>query len=298
MHPPAPPGSEETSSESTANATPSQRLAQHDDSMPATRLEQTTQHSNKNLQTAPSGGEYRLVCLNLDLARQLDQCKIISRAEQQGGVTHASPGSPNRTKDDQIRHPLATRLRTALAATWEFVSIIQSYAGERKRKRGDASTSGNDIQPQSEPTPPQARPSIITFLNILSVYFQLMAVYDSLFCSLLTQLADEALDEFLGIDQLFGMIPPIQHSDMQVKILVHAILRQFELLEKILDLPTELCVTDKEAQYKGFKLLDAGCTKALLEAVGFNGGADCQGGLEVLSSLRESLENVQTTLDI
>ena len=144
-------------------------------------------------------------------------------------------------------------------------------------------------------------PGIIVTLNLLSVYLQLVVIYDKLFQCLSNQLFDASVGFVAGLETRLGLQLTgfsVQQGNLQIKILMHAILHQFETIESILGLPTEFRVTEKHENYSG--LFEDGRARGLLEAMS-NGkwchaAVDDHCGLKALSSLRELLKRVQMSL--
>lgn len=235
------------------------------------------------------GCDHRLSSLNLDLSRRLQQYLAIARS-QENPMLDMNPDSPPATDSGKICQE-GELFRDALSDTSEFLAIIQSYGSER---RGGSSDTIHNASP---------RLGIIVTLNLLSVYLQLAMIYDKLFQCLSNQLFDASVasvagPETLPVLQLTGF--SVQRGNLQTKILIHAILHQFEMIESILGLPTEFRVTEKQDSYSG--LFEDGRAGALLEAMS-NGkwchaAVDDHCGLKALSSLREMLKRVQMSLNM
>lgn len=94
-------------------------------------------------------------------------------------------------------------------------------------------------------------------------------------------------------------------GNLQTKILIHAILHQFDLIERLLGLPADLRVTDKPGVYSG--LFGDDRARALLRAVTDGNRIEndwCQTQVDdnrlskALSSLRETIKNIQVSLDL
>ena len=243
--------------------------------------------------------DHRLPSLNLDLSKQLQQYLAISRPQSQGQQnemqldisTHSPPsanGGKTTGKEDQLSSQL---LGDALNDTSEFLAILQSHLPEAK-----VNSNGPRVASTSHP-----RLGIIVILNLLSVHLQLVVIYDKLLKSLNNQLFDglDTLPASGGGLQLTGF--SAKHGNLQSKILIHAILHQFEMIERILGLPAEFRVTEKRDDHSG--LLEGRCAKRVLEAIGGEqGGGDGalrdQEGLRSLYSLREMLKSVQVSLNM
>lgn len=240
------------------------------------------------------GCDHRLFNLNLDLSKQLQQYLTIARPQDSPIMDVSSDSSPaaDRGQEELLRSNL---LGDALSDASEFLAIIHSYRTER---RGSTSSSSNDTIPSTRP-----RLSLIVILNLLSVHLELVVIYEKLFQCLSNQLFDTSSVRL--VDGLQAPLPglqltefSIQRGNLQTKVLIHATLHQFEMIERILGLPTEFRVTEKQEDYLG--LFEDGCARDLLEAM--SNRKSCQSavdnhyGLEAVSSLREMLKRVQVFL--
>ncbi|KAI1125427.1 hypothetical protein F5Y10DRAFT_247173 [Nemania abortiva] len=191
----------------------------------------------------------------------------------------------------QEKSTFSKLLREALSRSLEFLDIIQSHSPERRN-------SFQEMAPGKE-TSPNTRPGIVFKLNLLSVYLQLVMIYEKIIHLLRACLLEELLVEIPDLEIAPG---GQMGNNMQIKLLIHAILHQFELIEQILGLPAECRVTDKDGVYPGVRLLEDSNTKSLLEAVGFGKGSEVTGiddhGSRILTSLRDGLRNVQIALNM
>lgn len=241
------------------------------------------------------GCDRRLFNLNLDLSKQVQRYLTVTRPHDSPMMDITSSHSPSEA-DSGLEGKLRSNLLSdALSGTSEFLAIIQSYRTQRRD-----SSSSNDSIPSTRP-----RLGLIAFLNLLSVFLELVVIYEKLFQSLSNQLFDASSVRF--VDGLQGSLPGLQLTDfsiqqgnLQTKILIHAILHQFEMIERILGLPAEFRVTEKQDDYSG--LFEEGWARELLEVMS-NGilkhaAVENHCGLEALSSLREMLQKVQTCLKI
>ena len=236
------------------------------------------------------GTDHRLSSLNLDLSRQY---LAIART-QDSSMQDMSSDSPPVTDNGKVGQEglvSSKLLGEALSDTSEFLAIIQSYGTER---RG----SNSDTIPNTSPNL-----GIIVILNLLSAYLQLVVIYDKLFHCLNNQLFEASLGLVAGLETLPGLQLAgfsVQRGNLQTKILIHAILHQFEMIERILGLPAQFRVTEKQDNYSG--LFEDGRAKCLLEAMSnekwYHAAIDDHCGLKALSSLREMLKRVQTFLDM
>ena len=241
------------------------------------------------------GCDHRLFNLNLNLSRQLQQYLTVARP-QDSPMMDISPDSPpaaDRGQEEPLRSNL---LGDALSDASEFLAIIQSYRTERRGS--SSSSSSSDTIPSTRP-----RLGLIVILNLLSVHLELVVIFEKLFQCLSNQLFDASSVGL--VDGLQAPLPglqltelSIQRENLQTKILIHAILHQFEMIERILGLPAEFRVTEKQDDYSG--VFEDGWARDLLEAM--SNGKSCHAavdkhcGLEALSSLREMLKRVQISL--
>ena len=241
------------------------------------------------------GCDRRLFNLNLDLSKQVQRYLTVTRPHDSPMMDITSSHSPSEADSGLEGNLRSNLLSDALSGTSEFLAIIQSYRMQRRD-----SSSSNDSIPSTRP-----RLGLIAFLNLLSVFLELVVIYEKLFQSLSNQLFDASSVRF--VDGLQGSLPGLQLTDfsiqqgnLQTKILIHAILHQFEMIERILGLPAEFRVTEKQDDYSG--LFEEGWARELLEVMS-NGilkhaAVENHCGLEALSSLREMLQKVQTCLKI
>ncbi|KAL9072495.1 MAG: hypothetical protein Q9161_003507 [Pseudevernia consocians] len=239
------------------------------------------------------GCDHRLFNLNLDLSRQLQQYLTVARPQDSPMVDLNSDSSPAADRG-QEEPSCSNLLGDALSDASEFLAIIQSYRTERR----GSSSSGDDTISSTRP-----RLGLIVILNLLSVHLELVVIYEKLFQSLSNQLFD--VSSLRNVDGLHAPLPGLQLTDfsnqrgnLQTKILVHAILHQFEMIERILGLPAEFRVTEKQDDYSG--LFEDGWARDLLAAMSngrsYHGDVDNHCGLEALSSLRDMLKRVQISL--
>jgi hypothetical protein len=230
--------------------------------------------------------DHRLSILNMDLTKRLQQHLVLSQPQDRVMLDTESSSAADRSYTGQEGQSSSKVLNDALADSSTFLAIIQSYSP----RSGSTSSTGSisSISP---------RLGIIVILNLLSVYLQLVATYDKLFQTLTSQLFDTSAGSSAGLE-LAGF--SIHRGNLQTKVLIHAILHQFESIERVLGLPVEFRVTEKQDDYSG--LFDKGCARNLLQAMGDgkwrNEPIDDNSELKALFSLREMLKNVQTSLDM
>ena len=254
---------------------------------------ETQQHNGGLVHEHVLGCDHRLSSLNLQLSKRLQQIMTIAQP-QDSMMLDISSDSPIGTDSGKIfREGLLSSkwLSEALSDTSELLAIIQSYVPER---RGSSSCTIPSTSP---------RLGIIVVFNLLSVYLQLVVTYDKLFQSQNSQQLDAPVGSVDGLETLPGLQLAgfaVQQGNLQTKILIHAILRQFEMIESILGLPAEFRVTEKPDDHRG--LFEDGRARSLVEAM--SNGSWCHAaiddhcGLKALSSLREIFTRTQISLSM
>ena len=249
----------------------------------------------------------RLSSLNLDLSRRLEQCLPNGASENKSKVDETHPGTP-RTFDggitavDELSN--SNLFEHALGDLSEFLVIIQSYTSKKKVQfPGAPDNSGQGFISNSD-----RRISIVVILNLISAYLQIVVIYDQIFRSLSTRLFETSDGPIGGQRTLPGLRLTgllVGQGNLQTKILIHAILHQFDLIERLLGLPADLRVTDKPGVYSG--LFGDDRARALLGAVTNGNRIEndwCQAQVDdnrlskALSSLRETIKNIQVSLDL
>jgi hypothetical protein len=181
-------------------------------------------------------------------------------------------------------------LGDALSDTSEFLTILRPYGSEWGGQLTATDNSSSSIS--------GTRLGIIVILNLLSVYLQIVVIYDKLFQYLSKQIFDGAELQTLSVLQVAAF--SVQRGNLQIKMLIRSILHQFEMIERILGLPADYRVTDKRDDYSG--LFEDRRARDMLEAVGTSKcchtAIDDSCALKALCSLREMLEKVQVFLNI
>lgn len=240
----------------------------------------------------------------------------------------------------------------ALGDLSEFLVILQSYYSEGSSSSSSSTTAipnANTGNPTPMPTPqprsrhrhkPKPRPiGIVVILNLLSAYLQIVAIYDRLFHSLCRQLRGGSVAE-LQITTFSSSSSAHQQSQqqhqqshhqqgttstLQTKLIIHAILHQFETIERHLGLPAALRVTtddDRTNEFgggggSGGLFGDNERARELLDAVSRDDTCSWKGQVGVASeldhdheygygcgllrapsSLREAIRGVQMALDM
>lgn len=160
--------------------------------------------------------------LNLELSQQLD-------AWNQSVV--ASPRKADQPSSS-IDIDSSNTFSDALQAMSNLVAIGQSYT---------------------------TRPSIVIILQLLTAYLQVVSLCNHIFRRLREQLQDTTASKGQGMQslpglQLAGVV--VQQGDLQTKILVQATLHYFQVYEKVLSLPPDLCLYVPQAQTSSEGLLD------------------------------------------
>ncbi|CAG8974768.1 hypothetical protein HYALB_00000380 [Hymenoscyphus albidus] len=257
--------------------------------------------------------DQRLSTLGLDLSIRLQQCVVANSRpwDSTNGDSSCSSSLQRRssaattegtdamaTDPNEIGSTNCISFGHALRNTSEFVAIIQSYGAGR-----------------STPQSPNSSPSlgVIATLNVLSVYLQVIAIYDHLLGRLHEQLYNStsqagfnaesfpALQTLPGL-QLAGL--SVIEGNLQTKILIQAILHQLETIENLLGLPAEFRVADRQDVHtKG--LLDDERARILMKAAMTEGRYgtqvamdDPQEGSELgaLASLKRNIQNIRQFL--
>jgi len=207
-----------------------------------------------------------------------------------------------------------TIFERALGDLSEFLAVIRSYTSKNDDQVQGVSTgepigqgvaSGPDIGP--------TRPiSLVVLLNLFSAYLQIVTIYDKIIGALRIRLCGVGPlgSSYGGFDQrtpdvrLLGF--SASQGTLQTKILIHAILHQFDVIERTLGLPADLRVTDTQGVHLG--LFEDERARSLLGAVSNakrieNGwvqdhtGMEDHGSAKALSTLRVALKAVHDFLD-
>jgi hypothetical protein len=242
------------------------------------------------------GGDKRLSQLNLDLAMQLQ--------DKFGNSCSTLPGNDPSINGESDLLDQSKLLNDALGYSSEFLSIIQSYAirrGENPDAVGNASSG----------TPNTPRAGIVVTLNVVSAYLQLVAVYTRLFRDLNDQLSDASTGIITTLNgqptlQLTGL--NVSNGSLQSKVVVHAILHQFESMERLLALPVEFRVTEKQDEYHD-GMLEGTYYHSLLQAIANGNSTKAQGDeidalsvddgdIRALPTLKSTLQRVRMILSM
>jgi hypothetical protein len=251
----------------------------------------------------------RLSGLNVDLTKRLEQCKKIEALDGSLMMDKTRTKLEQTNDDSMSDHEEtsnSTLLEQALGDLSEFLNIIQSYTSKRNMQ----STPTSELNRHGFVSIPRRRISMAVLLLIISAYLQLVNVYDKIFLSLSAQLFETSDG---SIASTTGQLTPpglqlkgftVGQGSLQTKILVHAILHQFDLLERMLGLSADLRVTGKPGVYVG--LFEDERARALLGAIS-NGNRIENGWRQMqvedhrsstaLASLRDTIKVVQVMLD-
>jgi hypothetical protein len=251
------------------------------------------------------GSDRRLSSLNLSISKRLELAIALGRTSQDttGSDVAAPPSHDNGVSQE---HDGPKLLSEALNDTSEFLIIIQSYRN-RAERRGSRSWSNSDggLQHDQSSAP---RLGLVITLNLLSVYLQLVELYDKLFQSsfsfLLQETSSEGTLDQHDASSLSGIgfaSSIMQRGDLQAKVLIHAILHQFENIERTIGLPVDYRATGKDDEYLG--LLREGSAMSLLDAIAGDSqphqpAEGYQAELKSVNSLRGVLQRMQIALNM
>ncbi|KAL2044433.1 hypothetical protein N7G274_003138 [Stereocaulon virgatum] len=253
--------------------------------------------------------DIRLSQLSLDLSKQMQE--LVTKSQQ--GITAGKDNNPSETPFEVTSKGSADACTSnafgdALRSTSEFLAILLCYDsgvfGETSSATSMSQRSGvsNDVSRSSV--------SFAIVLRLLSSYLRIIAIFDDLFHQLYElQCRSGATSPWLltGLQTLPDLHLagfPVQQGSLQTKILIQAIQHQFELTEKILGLPVELRVSDRQEVYH-IGLLQNDGAKPLLQAIldGQHGGGgadvftlDRIRAIDSLESLKENIMKVQQFL--
>ncbi|KAI5865339.1 hypothetical protein GGS23DRAFT_422270 [Durotheca rogersii] len=268
---------------------------------PSQGITPRTEDAFDNDKSAGDGNSYlendtRLSSLMLDLSRRLEQCmEMTSSADNM--MTMDIPSATDSTSQNLLTH--------ALGDLSEFLFIVQSYVSRKPTLASDASESGATMgSSSSSMVGAESRIGTVVLLNILSAYLQIVAIYDILLQTLSDRLL-EGLDEASGDSQRTLRGLPLaglsqRQGNLQTRILLHAILHQFDTVESVLGLPAEFRVTDKSGPYSG--LFEDERATGLLQAVGLGTTALAfpTNRLETrsLPSLKDAIRKIQSFLSM
>ena len=225
----------------------------------------------------------RLSRLSLDLSKRHEQCLAMLDSMRQGGPQGYSEGG-----DDYRNFEHAVRDLS------EFLAIVRMYSPKK-----DGHSSGG-IDSRGLSSQPRRRIGLVIVLDILSAYLQIVAIYEKLFRCLKAQITQRFADGEQHHAPL-GLSLNGFPAELQTKMLIHAILHQFDEIERILGLPADLRVTGQSGVYHG--VFEDDGVRALMGAISNASGALLahdhfyHPGSSTLASLRETIREVQSSLD-
>ncbi|ORY02759.1 hypothetical protein BCR34DRAFT_617988 [Clohesyomyces aquaticus] len=251
----------------------------------------------------------RLCSLNLDLSKRLEQC-LASGFEDTPLLLDPRSEADNSDHNAEGRDGINSLFEHALGDLAEFLVIIQSYTSRRNNQTIGASARdiGHDFLsgPGNAPT---YRISLVVFLNLISAYLQIIVIYEKIFRSLSSRLFGGSME--LSAGRAAAVRPnsiSTGRNNLQTKLLIHAILHQFDVVERMLGLPIDLRVTSQGGAYQA-GLFEDDRARGLLGAVSNgnrieNGWGSNQISMDdhrsskALTSLREMFGMVHVFLDI
>ena len=266
-----------------------------------------------SVESVLSGAEcdLRLSQLSLDLCRQMQLCITESHRWDTTTMDRKASENPfNFMRKGADGQSNSNAFGDALCSTSEFLTILQSYG------RGDANSSSAGSNNHRTASNATSQPSLdfVCNLNLMSSYLRIIAIFDSLYLrlyELLCYSTTSSAGSFAGAGlqilpglQLAGF--SVQQGSFQTKILIQVTQHQFEMIERILGLPTELRVSDRRDVYP-MGLLSDGLAKGLLQVV-INGQHSGEGATMLpfdwdpavgsLGSLRRNVMKVRQMLDM
>lgn len=248
----------------------------------------------------------RLSHLRMQLSLHLQQC-----LEDSGGFWDDDTDANAKAHHQQQRqHAVRNPFGEALCYTSELLSIIRSFMYQQSL--GDASLSPSPSSSVSGTI------DLVTMLDILSAHTQMVSIYDELFQRLYARLrvtvgpdgrgssgsspsssssapAAQSQPQFQALPglQLAGF--PVHQGTLQIKILMQAIMHQFETLERELSLPAELRVSKRTDTYPGGLI---GRDPRTRHVVNSFFASSLQNSTEHVTSLRTTIDQLSRVLDL
>jgi hypothetical protein len=222
--------------------------------------------------------EHRLISLRINLSKQSRQYRAAATTETLDSPESASSCRGKDMGIDQNGSMRPLWFGDALQSISNFLSIIEDCGQELY-----ATTDHHN----SSTCPPAI--SIVIFLDILSAYLEIVAIYDDLCAHLYNKLRACSQGSPLGFQifpglQLAGL--SVEHSHLQTKILIQVVVHQFEMIEKVLGLPILYRISGRRDTYTGLLKDERG--KRLLGIV-----MEDKCGSNAVNSLRECLKNIE-----
>lgn len=247
--------------------------------------------------------DHRLLLLSLALSKRLQCCMTITRCEAgAAGRTGASTPPAADADMNNLDWILISKLfGDTLRDISEYLAIIQSYGCSQSTQV----TPPADDHTGDTPGPSRgAGIGIIVLLHILSVFLQIVAVSEKLFLALARQLSNMPTGSPASVQTVPGLQLAgfsVRQGSLQTKLLIHATIHQFEMIERILGLPVEFRVTERQDPYNGPFDNDHG--RSLLDEVSSCHQWLCVGGggepeIQAVFRLRETIKKVQTLVDM
>lgn len=181
----------------------------------------------------------------------------------------------------------------ALCYTSELLSIIRCFV--QQQALSDVSLSSS--------APVFRTINLVTTLDILSAHTQIVSIYDGLFQRLYAKLPNTVGQEAPKLSaprlqtlpglQLAGF--SVLQGNLQTKILMQAIMHQFETLEKELSLPAELRISKRAEMYPSGLIGRDARTRHVVDSF-FASSAQYAG--EHIINLRATIDQLKRVLDI
>ncbi|KAK7715157.1 hypothetical protein SLS64_003854 [Diaporthe eres] len=251
----------------------------------------------------------RLSHLRMQLSLHLQQC-LEDSAGFWDSDTDANAKALHQHHHQQRQPAVRNPFGEALCYTAELLSIIRSFM--QQQVFGDASLSPSPSSSVSGTI------DLVTMLDILSAHTQMVSIYDELFQRLYARLRTTAGPDGRGSSgsspsssssaptaqsqpqfqalpglQLAGF--PVLQGTLQIKILMQAIMHQFETLEKELSLPAELRVSKRTDTYPGGLI---GRDPRTRHVVNSFFASSLQNSTEHVTSLRTTIDQLSRVLDL
>jgi hypothetical protein len=249
--------------------------------------------------------EYKsqLFNFNLKLSKRLQYCHtMLRKCNYNYEITDMAHSNSLLATNNNINAPEeipdSKLFGHVLNDTSEFLNIVQSYSFESNNE--SAETTSSSSRRTSQNSSPHV--GIVLILNLLSAYLQIVEIYDKLFLSLSKQIFKATMDPVHELQILPGLQLAgfsVQQGNLQIKILIQTILHQFDMIERLLGLPTEFRVTEKQDVYLG--IFEDDISKGMLKAISSPKSRPIslsnQDGLPALTSLQHMINRIQTFLD-
>lgn len=284
----------------------------HDDSESALVVSAATANGEPRPLSAISCGT-RLSHLRMQLSLHLQQCLEDPAGFWDGDTDPTAKGNHQHQHQHHHQQPqpaVRNPFGEALCYMTELLSIIRSFM--QQQSLGDASLSPSPSSSVSGTI------DLVTMLDILSAHTQMVSIYDELFQRLYTRLRASAGPDGRGSSgsspsssssaptaqsQLqFQALPglqlagfPVLQGALQIKILMQAIMHQFETLERELSLPAELRVSKRTDTYPGGLI---GRDPRTRHVVNSFFASSLQNSTEHVTSLRTTIDQLSRVLDL